>query len=265
MPDAPAAKFRKASSISSSSENSDEDLNSDVNASIAIPPSKSGTMSNTLTTTTKAGERPVKRKHSDEEKKKKKKSKHSSFRSASITDNRKLKRIKTQEENQTTTADSQSPSIEPRSTAHTILPPKTQTSNLILPPLSGATKPKTGIALPRTSFTTSAVPPPVSRQILAMDPNLTAMDLRKEAKKLKKIQDSEREQEKDKAAVSSRPSSSKLLSSEDQLKEAKEEKKKKRRRKEQVANGVQGMAGAIEANLSPRSTPILPPKYAMKR
>lgn len=241
-----------------------------MNANTA-PPSKSGKKSKTpIDASTKAGARPEKRKRSDEEKKKKK-SKHSSSRSASITDDRKLKRIKPQVESQKTT-NSQPPSTEPRPLTPTILPPKPQTTSRILPPSLGATKPKTVIAHPRASLTTSAEPPTLYSQALAMDPDLTAKERRKEAKKLKKNRDGfvpETKQSKEKAVVSSQPSSSQLTSYDDQMqaREGNEGSKKKRRRKEQITSGVQGIAGAVGANTLPRSTtPILPPpKYAVKR
>ena len=256
MLDTPAAEFRRAVSISSSLDSSkDEDLDSDT----AIPPSKSRTKSKALTfESTKADERPTKRKHSEGEKKK---SKHSSSKSATVTDDRKLKRIKIQVEKQKT-RDSQSASTELRSIASTILPPGVQTSTRIVPPSTETTNSK--IAIPPAAVLSSDQR--LETQIREIDPNLTEKGRKMGMKRLKKSLGSSVTKTKpreEKADALSEPSLSHMLSSEEQVRPSEE---KKKRRKDQVANGVKERRETAEKTSLPRSTtPILPPKHAAKR
>jgi hypothetical protein len=172
MLDTPTATLRKAGSLSTSSESSEgEDFGSHAKTAEAmgtksrISPGKSS----------KGAGRSMKRKHSGEENKK---SKHSSSRSR-IADNRKLKRLKSQVEDQKTTA-IRSVSSEARSIASMMLLTVGQSSSPTLPPVSRATKSNT-IFDPRPASLTSFAPilPPISSevhrpsQISLTRPNLT--------------------------------------------------------------------------------------------
>lgn len=129
MIDAPVVGFRRAGSISSSSESSNDE---DAEAPHSKPTKKSKMPT---AKSTKANDRPEKRKHSEGESKK---SKHSSSKSETMTYDRKLKRVNSQAKKKRIT-DNQSASIEIRSNPPPILPPKFQTSTRILPPVRGAT------------------------------------------------------------------------------------------------------------------------------
>lgn len=93
MLDTPRAEFRRAGSISSSSESS-EDINhvSGMQTTAVMPPLKLGATSKTFTKkSTKSKSSSVKRKHSEGENQE---PKHSSSKSANVFDNRKLKELK---------------------------------------------------------------------------------------------------------------------------------------------------------------------------
>jgi hypothetical protein len=314
MPDAPIATLRKAESLSTSSENSEgEHLGSHAKTAEAIRPSKLGTKSKISPgESNKVAGRSMKRKHSGDENKK---LKHSSSRSA-IADNRKLKRLKSQVEDQKTT-DSRSVSSKARSIASTMLFTVAQSSSPVPAPISRATKSNT-IVDPRSASLTSFAPilPPISaevprpsqislarpnltestsafartdsslidNQVQAMDRNPAADERRNDSKRLGRNGTSSTLKVKPKGVIQSSadvdvemkrltpiplpPSSTHALSLNERVHSMKEndKKRKKRRRKEEIANGVSEKMEALQKISLPRPiTPILPPKYAVKR
>ena len=264
--DTPRTEFRRAGSISSSSESSEDiDHVSGMKTTALMPPLKSGATSKAFTTKSiKSNSSSVKRKHSEGENQE---PKHSSSKSANIFDNnRKLKRIKTQVENQEITG-SQSISTEAQPITSTIFPPKAQTR--ILPPKLEANISKYTIA-PPPSFSASTEPHGLDSQIQAIDPSLTTEERKKESKSLRRRDSSVSKSKKreEKSHISSRPSSKNKPISEEPVHSRKgaDGKQKKRRRTEQMTNGGEENVGVAEWPSTPRSTaPILPPKYTAKR
>jgi hypothetical protein len=263
MLDAPAAEFRRAGAISWSESSDEDDHNSGVKTTVHFPPSKSRGRSKTLAMkSTKLDSTSMKRMQSEGETKS---SKHSSSKSANITNNRKLKRIKIQVENQKIRG-SQSSSTEAYTVASTILPPKAQTR--ILPPVSATITTKSLIA-PLSSFAASTEPHALDTQTRAIYPNLTMEEHKKEINRPKKIRDSPKaKQGEGKSSASRHPSSKKGLTYGEQMHSTRgtAETEKKKRGTEQIeTDGLETIEAAVKISV-PRSTaPILLPKYAVKR
>lgn len=185
MLDIPTSGFLKAGALSSADSSEDEDPSSDAEVPASKPNKKSKTVA---TEPHKTHNRSGKRKHSEGESKK---SKQSSSKSESMTDDRKLKRIKHQVDKRITT-DHQLASIESSSDLPTIShpiihpsqnlhpkirPPRTGTPTRIIPPVSRTTNASAALASSERQQTT---------EIRAANLHATGKERTKETQGLKK-------------------------------------------------------------------------------